>query len=440
MKSFDVSVAGATKPAADVVLVCPHLGDGGTQRVVSALARAWNQRGRRVCVVTLYNEPDFYRLPAGVRYVRLGVSTAPWFVRALVATVLAFPDLIWRLAPPRLRTLAGAIARSAAHLLSTLGLARVLEWVLWIHPPTLFRLLGLRRTVRELCPSVVAGFCGSTNVMTVIACRGTGLRVLISERNDPDRQVLATPWNDLRPRTYAEADIATANTRGGLDTLRAWVAPDKLRLVPNPLVIPHSAFSDHPPPGLGRPCVLIVGRLCDQKAHDVLLAAMALLPADLHHWRLAVVGRGENEAELRRTAEGLGVAGRVDWHGQVEDPYGFYQFSDLFALPSRHEGMPNALLEAMRFGLPPIVSNASPGPLEIVRHGHTGLVVPVDDPQALAEAITLLATRPDLRRRLGENARCQVARYDLEPALSAWEEAFGWSASPAIGRFAATPP
>ena len=422
------------EPGADVVLVCPHLGDGGTQRVVSVLADAWNQRGRRVCVVTLYNEPDFYRLPTGVLRVRLGVDTAPRFPQIPDRRTRAQrPDRATRPFSERISTrmwmLASAMGRPAAERLSTLGLDRWLEGVLWSYLPTAFRIVGLRRLVRKLGPSAVAAFGGSTNVLTVIACRGTGRRVLLSERNDPDRQVLPTPWNQLRPRIYAEADLVTANTQGSLATLRAWVPPEKLRFVPNPLVIPAGASTGEPPPGLGRPCLLIVGRLCEQKAHDILLNAMALLPAELHHWRLAVVGRGENEADVRRVAEQLGVADRIDWHGQVESPYAFYRFADLFVLPSRHEGMPNALLEAMSFGLPPIVSDASPGPLEVVRHGDTGLVVPVGDRRALAEAIALLANRPDLRRQLGENARREVVRYDLEGALSAWEEAFGWPTS-----------
>jgi glycosyltransferase involved in cell wall biosynthesis len=326
----------------------------------------------------------------------------------------------------RLWTLASDAGRPAAELLSRVGLHLVLEWALWSYLPTAFRLIRLRLLVRELNPAAVVGFGGVTNVMTVMACRGTRGRVVISERNDPDRQVLPTPWNQVRPRIYAEADVVTANTHGGLARLRAWVPAERLRFVPNPVVIPESASTAEPPRGLGRPRVLIVGRLCEQKAHDILLGAMALLPAELHHWRLAVVGQGENAEGVRRVAEQLGVADRVEWHGQVDSPYPFYRFSDIFVLPSRHEGMPNALLEAMSFGLPPIVSDASPGPLEVVRHGDTGLVVPVGDRRALAEAIALLANRPDLRRRLGDNARREVAGYDLDTALSAWDGALGW--------------
>jgi glycosyltransferase involved in cell wall biosynthesis len=84
--------------------------------------------------------------------------------------------------------------------------------------------------------------------------------------------------------------------------------------------------------------------------------------------------------------------------------------------------MPNALLEAMSFGLPPIVADGTPGPLEVVRDGETGLVVPTGDHRALASAITLLATRPDLQRTLGDAARKEVGRFEAAEALATWTD------------------
>lgn len=418
---------------ADVLLVCPHLGDGGTQRVVSTVANEWSQRGLRVCVVTLYDQPDFYRLNRGVIRVHLGSKSGFLPLRVLALPSLAVRKLIQAVFPASPRTESvpqkrgTTIIPAATRVLTRLGLERALEWGIRIHPPTLFRVLGLRRTVRKLRPSVVAGFCGSTNLITVFACRRTACRVVISERNDPKRQTLPFPWNHLRPRIYAEADLVTANSRGSLDALRDWVSPEKLQFIPNPLAIPKSGRSAEPPPSPVRPRLLIVGRLCKQKAHDVLFSAMALFPPELCEWWLSVVGRGQEEEPLRRLAEQLGIAARIQWHGQVENPDAFYRCADLFVLPSLYEGMPNALLEAMSQGLPPIVSDASPGPLEVVKDGVTGLVVPVGDPQALANAIALLASQPDLRRRLGESARKEVEGYKIDRALVVWEQALGLS-------------
>jgi glycosyltransferase involved in cell wall biosynthesis len=166
---------------------------------------------------------------------------------------------------------------------------------------------------------------------------------------------------------------------------------------------------------------LIVANLTWRKAHEVLLAAFARLSPELSHWRLAIVGGGEEEKTLREHATELGVAERVDWYGRVADPFVFYRAAGMFVLPSRSEGMPNALIEAMSYGVPVIVSNASPGPLDLVKDGETGLVVPVDDPLALANAITSLGNDGALRKRLGEAGHQRVAEYDLANIMSLWD-------------------
>ena len=97
----------------------------------------------------------------------------------------------------------------------------------------------------------------------------------------------------------------------------------------------------------------------------------------------------------------------------------------MFVLPSRHEGMPNALMEALSCGLPTVVSDASPGPLELVVDGHNGLVVPVEDIDALAGAMRTLAGDPALREKLGGQAKDSVAGYEFSAALRTWQELIG---------------
>ena len=413
--------------------------------MVSTLANAWNGLGRQVAVVALYRDEVSYELEPGVAYISLCDWRETGFLLRLFEHVRKLIEGT-RLGLKRCRRLLGRIPSTVVRLARWLDarslLLRLFTNPLWrlrprlplrylwrLYPPISTRVFALRKALRTLDAPTVVGFCGSTNVTTILAGKPLRNRVIISERNDPARQSLRFPWNDLRPVLYGNADVVTANTRGALETMRAYVATEKLALVPNSIEVKGEAERSSRLLLRAAPRVLIVGRLHPQKAHDVLLEAFAHLPRDLSTWRLSIVGRGEEELVLRALANHLKISGRLDWHGQVVDPYAYYERADIFALPSRHEGMPNALLEAMSCGLPVIVSNASPGPLELVEDGRTGLVVPSDDPLALSDAIARLALDRDLARELGRAAREHVADRSLLGTLHVWEGLFGWHAN-----------
>jgi len=429
------------------MIVCPHLGDGGVQRVVTTLANYWCSKGRSVAVATLYRDRVAYRLEPGVRWIRVDRIAGSSALRLLDAIrrplkgVYRQAEMLlarfgrWRLRGPaklpailcalwtaseplRLRLLAPL--RASRSLLGRLLGRYELLLPAFLYPPLVLRVRALRSVLRSEEPSQVVALCGSSNVIAVLARKGLGCPLIISERNDPRKQRLREPWEILRRRYYASADVVTANSRGALEALAGFVDPDKLRYVPNPLHVPRL-------PSVPRSdALLAVGRLHRQKGYDILLEAFARLGDRLPAYRLSIVGRGALEHELRRLAQHLGVASRIDWHGQVVDPWAHYVAARIFVMPSRYEGTPNALLEAMAAGLSPVVSDASPGLLELVEDGVTGLVVPVDDSAALALAIERLAKDPSLRRSLGDRARRRVADFELPKVAAHWEALMGW--------------
>jgi len=297
----------------------------------------------------------------------------------------------------------------------------------FLYVPLHIRVLTLRSIMKQHRASVVIGFCGSTNIITALAAKPLPCQVIISERNDPELQELDFPWSTLRPRYYNHADIVTANTRGALESMRSYVDQQKLVYVPNPVVNPNDTPSSSGDSLFSSPTVLIVGRLHHQKAHDVVLDAFAQLAPRFSDWKLSIVGQGDLERSLRAQSEALGIAGRVVWHGHVRDPFPYYRKAKIFVLPSRHEGTPNALLEAMNSGIAVIISDASPGPLELVEDGKSGLVVPAGDALKLKLAIEKLAADPALRASLARAAQAKVAEYSLPRALLAWERLMGWS-------------
>ncbi|MEJ2750554.1 MAG: glycosyltransferase family 4 protein, partial [Anaerolineae bacterium] len=155
--------------------------------------------------------------------------------------------------------------------------------------------------------------------------------------------------------------------------------------------------------------LIFVGRLHPQKGVDTLLHAMRQL-IEHHNVALRLLGDGPLKDELEILAGQLGIASHVEFCGQTDQVLEHLQQADLFVLPSRAEGISNALLEAMTCGLPVIVS-AIPGNVDVITHDQNGLRFTVDDPDSLAQNITSLLTQPHQRERLGRQARQTVERH-----------------------------
>lgn len=143
-----------------------------------------------------------------------------------------------------------------------------------------------------------------------------------------------------------------------------------------------------------------LGRLTSQKAFDAVVRSLQRLP----HVTAVVVGDGPERRALESLASQLGVAGRLVITGWVDDPRGYLEMMDVFVLPSRFEGLPLAVLEAMRAGRAVVATDVgSVG--EAVQHGRTGLLVPQGDTDAFTNAVATLLADRELREAMGARAR-----------------------------------
>lgn len=156
--------------------------------------------------------------------------------------------------------------------------------------------------------------------------------------------------------------------------------------------------------------VLAVGNLYAVKDHATLLRAAALLPG-VH---FAIAGRGEEEANLRALARELSIESRVHLLGLRDDVDRLLAAADVFVQPSRSEGLPLAILEAMGHGLP-VVATRVGGMAEAIVEGETGRLVEPGQPEALADALRVLLEDADRRRRAGEAGRARaVSQFSVE--------------------------
>lgn len=354
-----------------VMLFIAGLNAGGAERVVSRLANVWAEQGWEVAVVTLgATGSDFFALAPRVERIGLNAlaeSTHP----------------------------AQALAR------------------------TVGRVAKLRRAVTAWQPQVVISFCERANILALLATRGVPAGVLVSERTDPARHRIGRFWSWMRARTYPWADAVVVQT----DAVRDWMAREipKARAVTiaNP-VWPMAEPAAAAAPGGAGHAIVCVGRLSYEKGFDLLLEAYAQIAGRFPEWRLKIIGDGDLRGALEAQAARLGLAGRVQFAGRLAQPEQHLRSASLFVLPSRYEGFPNALLEAMALGLP-VVSFACPsGPDVIIRDGVDGRLVPAEDPAALATAMTALMADPERRAALGAAARAVAERFGPEPILDQW--------------------
>jgi glycosyltransferase involved in cell wall biosynthesis len=151
-----------------------------------------------------------------------------------------------------------------------------------------------------------------------------------------------------------------------------------------------------------------------EKGFDLLLKAFQRSRLAESDWHLAIVGDGVERAALLEQAISLGIANALTLPGHVKDVGRWLAISDIFVLPSRYEGFPNALIEAMQMGRACVSFDCPSGPRDLVEDGHNGLLIKAEDVDGLSSAMQLLASDPELRCRLGAEAS-RVAR-DFSPA------------------------
>jgi glycosyltransferase involved in cell wall biosynthesis len=161
------------------------------------------------------------------------------------------------------------------------------------------------------------------------------------------------------------------------------------------------------------PVVLSVGRLSAEKNQSMLIRAFARVQPQTGS-KLALVGNGPVEQDLRRLAESLGMTEHVVFLGWQENPYKFMSRAACLALSSNYEGFPSVLVEAMACGCPVISIDCSYGPAEILENGKYGILVPVGDEDALAGAMLGLLEDRASREKLAEAGRKRAQTYDAD--------------------------
>ena len=367
--SFD-ETAAARRPDVAIIVSCKSV-PGGAQQVALNIAEEFTKRGLTVDFVMVSYGEGLAGVPGSVRVVRLR------------------------------------------------GRARMLV-------PT------LRRYLKTAKPKVVISLAFHINILTALASIGLQERprLILSVHNSLSQTLRAIGWPASLWTKFATmflyrlADGLVAVSEGAADDLArvAKLNRKSIRTIYNPVIRSdyHTLVSEIPshPWASGKTCPLVVsiGRLSEQKNHAVLIRAFAKV-ISTRDARLLILGEGNLRKNLENLILGLGLEGSVALPGYVDNPLPYMKAADVFVLSSDWEGFGNVLAEAMAAGTPVISTDCPHGPREILADGKWGKLVPVGDPDALAEAML------EILRSGGADARPRARQFSVEAAAEKYLKA-----------------
>lgn len=330
---------------------------GGAQRVMSGLANQFTAWGDEVILLTLDKGESGYKLDPGVRVCGLNVA-----------------------------------GDSENRMDSISRMFKTLK--------------ALRRWERQERPDAVVCFSTHLSFQLLLAlsfCRNR-CKIIASERANP-AVVEKRALEHLEDRFLDKLDGFIFQTRR-VSELFPQSLRDKGRVIHNGLFsgdIPETV-TEYSHRQLKSICAM--GRLDYQKAYDTMIRAFALFAREHSEHVLNIYGRGQEDAQekLMQLARELKVGSRVIFHGNLPDVLEHIKDAGMFLMTSRFEGMPNALIEAMACGLPCVCTDCDFGPSELIEDRVSGLLVPVDDVEAIAAAMARIADEPGLGEKLSRGA------------------------------------
>jgi len=355
-----------------ILLFITSLNGGGAQRIVQLLSRQMTSLGHEITVASLDHGPPVYRFSkkATIVHFRTGVLNQG-FLKILCLPLQAV-ELVIR--------------------------------------------------IRQLKPDATISFLVRANLVNALSKFLMGQRkIIISHRNitqglygNAGLKGRIMLW--LIEKLYPRADRIIAISKDVKTSLeRVGVDPSKMEVIHNFIDSRVIDGSKGPalPVSLGKPVIISVGRLVEQKDFSSLLRAFAIVRSTLDA-RLVIIGEGPLRQQLERLAGQLKVAGDVLFTGWLANPFGVIRQGSVFVLCSRYEGFGNVIVEAMACGLPIICTNSPGGPAEILGNGAFGKLVGCGEVHEIADSIMGVLMDPGVQQKMRRLSLLRANAYRIE--------------------------
>ena len=298
------------------------------------------------------------------------------------------------------------------------------------------KIINLTKLIRQNKPDVIFSLLSSTNVTVILAKLLSRMKckLIVSEHTHPsvnlNNEVYGGITKGFVKFLYPRADRIIAVSEGiKEDLIKNFNIPEKkITVIYNPVDINEiKRFSqedvDHPWFYDELPVIVSVGRLTRQKGYPYLIGAFSIVMKSLP-CKLLIIGEGENRGRLVKLAEECGLERDIEFLGFQKNPFKYMVNSSVFVLSSLYEGFGNVIVEAMALGLPVISTDCPSGPSEIINDKKNGILVPVKDEKALADAILSVLTNSQLKNNLGREAKKKAQTFAINKIVEKYRGIF----------------
>lgn len=276
---------------------------------------------------------------------------------------------------------------------------------------------SILKILKEKQIDISIGFMTTSNIYLSFASKLNSKPCIISERIHPDHYHLSRFWNKIRKIAYPFAHFLVVQTESIKEYFEPFINSEKIKIIKNPLstelIEKRKSYS------IKKNIILNVGRLDRQKHQDLLIRAFFNLNND--NWEVVLVGEGPLRNEYENLIHTLGLDQKISLIGNVTNIEDYYNNASIFVFTSRYEGFPNALTEAMYFGLPCISTDCPSGPSEIIQSGKNGFLISVEDQYHLEIKLETLMADENLRQKFSRNAIESTIEFQPQVISTIWE-------------------
>lgn len=281
----------------------------------------------------------------------------------------------------------------------------------------------LQALVEEISPDILIPFLMPATAYTFVVARNLKIKIIVSERNDPTRTPADPYWRKQRDHIITHADGCVFQTQSAREYFGA-DAPLKYAIIRNPVDL-SGARNDVVKACERTQRVICVGKYEPQKNLEFLLDVFAEFLKTHPDYTLEVYGNDyhHRRLSLQQKAIALGIDDKVCLNDARSDIFDVIYDARMCVLPSKYEGMPNALIESVSLGVPSIASDCPAyGGRQVITSGENGYLVAVDDKEAFVDKMRCIADQDELADRFTEEGRKVSKKFDIDEVYALWKQ------------------